>query len=83
MGIPLTVAGHIIGILSLCAYQPAAFTTEHLRLARNLAISAAVAIQNARVHERAAIYASVLELRSRELHLTQGFFEQFRKNSFQ
>jgi len=83
MGIPLTAAGDIIGILSFCAYQPAVFTTEHLRLARNLAVSAAVAIQNARVHERAAIYASELELRIRELHVTQGLLEQFRKNSFQ
>jgi PAS domain S-box-containing protein len=83
MGIPLTAAGDIIGILSICAYQPVAFTTEHLRLARNLAVAAAVAIQNARVHERAAIYASALELRIRELHLTQGLLEQFRKNSLQ
>src|SRR5262249_31532403 len=46
MGIPLTASGSIIGILSLCALQSAAFTTEHLRLAKNLAVSAAVAIQN-------------------------------------
>jgi PAS domain S-box-containing protein len=83
MGIPLTAAGTVIGILSLCAYQPAALTTEHLRLARNLAVAAAVAIQNARVHERAAIYASELELRARELRLTQGLLEQFRRNSVQ
>src|SRR5215467_910921 len=78
MGIPLTAAGTVIGILSLGAYQPAAFTTEHLRRARNLAVSAAVAIQNARGRERAEIYASELELRTRE-----GFLQQSRKNSFQ
>jgi len=66
MGIPLTAAGTVIGILSLCAYQPAALTTEHLRLARNLAVSAAVAIQNARVCECARIYATELESRRRE-----------------
>jgi PAS domain S-box-containing protein len=71
IGIPLTSAGSIIGILSLCAHRPAAFTPEHRRLARNLAVSAAVAIQNARVYERAKIYATELELRIRELQLTQ------------
>ncbi len=32
---------------------------------------AAVAIQNARVHERAEIYAAELEVRLKELHETQ------------
>jgi PAS domain S-box-containing protein len=65
MGIPLLGAGTVIGILSLSARTPAAFTTEHLRLAKNLAVSAAVAIQNARTHERAEIYAAELEMRLR------------------
>jgi PAS domain S-box-containing protein len=67
IGIPLSAAGNIIGILSLSSHSPATFTTEHLRLAKNLAVSAAVAIQNARVHERAEIYASELELRLHQL----------------
>lgn len=67
LGIPLTSAGTVIGILSVSAPEPAAFTTEHLRLAKSLAVSAAVAIQNARVHERAEIYAAELEVRLREL----------------
>jgi PAS domain S-box-containing protein len=67
LGIPLTAAGAVIGILSLSAPVPATFTTEHLRLAKNLAVSAAVAIQNARTHERAEIYAAELELRLEEL----------------
>ena len=71
LGIPLTAVGHVIGILSLSAHRPAAFTTEHLRLAKNLAVSAAVAIQNARVHERAEIYAAELELRLEELRDAQ------------
>ena len=71
MGIPLTAAGTVIGILALSAHSPAMFTAEHLRLAKNLAVSAAVAIQNARVHERAEIYAAELELRLQELHQTQ------------
>jgi len=70
MGIPLTASGSIIGILSLCALQSATFTTEHLRLAGNLAVSAAVAIQNARLRERANIYATELESHIDELQLT-------------
>ena len=71
MGIPLKAAGTVIGILSLSTYAPAAFTTEHLRIAKNLAVPAAVAIQNARVHERAEIYAAELELRLGELRQAQ------------
>src|SRR5262249_43616409 len=70
MGIPLSAAGSTVGILSLCARQPAAFTTEHLRLARDLAVSAAIAIQNVRIQERAQIYASELKLRIREIQST-------------
>ncbi len=71
LGIPLIAGGHAIGILSLGGRAPSAFTIEHLRLAKNLAISAAVAIENARTHERAEIYASELELRLEELRAAQ------------
>jgi PAS domain S-box-containing protein len=81
MGIPLTAAGTVIGILSLCANQPAAFTTEHLRLARNLAVSAAVAIQNARVRTRAEIYATELESRNSELQPTSLRLRNLRNES--
>jgi GAF domain-containing protein len=63
LGIPLVAAGQVLGILSLGANSPRVFTAEHLRLAKSLAVPAAVAIQNARIHERAAIYAAELELR--------------------
>src|ERR1700682_186102 len=71
LGIPLVSAGRILGVLSLGTNTCRAFTTEHLRLAKSLAIPAAVAIQNARTHERAEIYASELELRLQELHEAQ------------
>jgi PAS domain S-box-containing protein len=67
LGIPLVAAGHVLGILSLGTNAPCIFTTEHLRLAKSLAVPAAVAIQNARVHERAEIYAAELEARLQEL----------------
>jgi len=67
LGIPLLGAGRVLGILSLGSNAPCVFTTEHLRLAKSLAVPAAVAIQNARVHERAEIYAAELEARLDDL----------------
>jgi len=78
LGIPLVAAGHVLGILSLGANAPSIFTTEHLRLAKSLAVPAAVAIQNARIHERAEIYAAELEVRLRELRETQSALEHAR-----
>ena len=51
----------VLGLLSVGHSRPCAFTTEHFRVAQSLAISAAVAIQNARLYERAEIYAAELE----------------------
>ena len=75
LGVPLLAAGRVLGILSLGSSAPHVFTTEHLRLAKSLAVPAAVAIQNARTHERAEIYATELELRLHELHATQNAFK--------
>ncbi len=51
----------VLGLLSVGHSRPCAFTTEHFRVAQSLAISAAVAIQNARLYERAEIHAAELE----------------------
>jgi len=67
LGVPLVAGGHVLGILSLGANAAYVFTHEHLRLAKSLAVPAAVAIQNARTHERAEIYAAELEVRLEEL----------------
>jgi GAF domain-containing protein len=67
MGISLVAAGRVLGILSLGSNSPHTFTTEHLRLAKSLAIPAAVAIQNARTHERAELYAAELQVRLLEI----------------
>jgi PAS domain S-box-containing protein len=71
LGVPIIAAGNVLGILSLGAYAPAVFASEHLRLAKSLAVAAAVAITNARVHERAEIYAAELEINLRELREAQ------------
>jgi len=81
LGIPLAAAGHVLGILSLEKSTPYVFTAEHLRLAKALAIPAAVAIQNARTHERAEIYATELEVRLRELRETQKALENLERKS--
>jgi GAF domain-containing protein len=83
LGIPLVAAGRVLGILSLGTNAPRGFTTEHLRLAKSLAIPAAVAIQNARTHERAEIYASELELRLQQLHAAQKVLEDLARQSSQ
>jgi PAS domain S-box-containing protein len=81
LGIPLVAAGNVLGILSLGSSAPGIFTTEHLRLAKSLAIPAAVAIQNARVHERAEIYAAELQARLQELRQVQEVLEHVERKS--
>jgi PAS domain S-box-containing protein len=82
LGIPLMAAGRVLGILSLGSNAPQIFTPEHLRLAKSLAVPAAVAIQNARVHERAEIYAAELETRLHELRETQKALEHIEREKF-
>jgi len=81
LGIPLVAAGRVLGILSLGANSPCVFTGEHLRLAKSLAVPAAVAIQNARVHERAEICAAELHERLQELQKAQKARELVERKS--
>jgi PAS domain S-box-containing protein len=76
MGVPLIARGIVLGVLSLGTNTPLAFSPEHLRLAKSFAVPAAVAIQNARTHERAEIYASELELRLEQLRNAQNALQQ-------
>jgi PAS domain S-box-containing protein len=71
LGVPLVASGRILGVLSLGTNVAGVFTPEHLRLTKLLSIPAAVAIQNARMYERAEIYAAELEVRLRELRETR------------
>jgi PAS domain S-box-containing protein len=57
MAVPLVVSDSVLGLLSIGSSRPRTFTTEHFRLAKSLAIPAAVAIHNARLYEWAEIYA--------------------------
>ncbi len=69
--IPLVASQQILGLLALGDTRAQKFTQEHLRLAKSLAIPAAVAIQNARLYERAEIYGTELEHRLADLEVTQ------------
>ena len=70
--VPLIASQRVLGLLSLGDSRPQAFSQEHLRLAKSLAIPAAVAIQNARLYERAEIYGAELEQRLGDLQQTQN-----------
>lgn len=74
--VPLTASGFMLGLLSLGDTRPLAFSVDHLRLAQSLAIPAAVAIQNARLYERAEIYGAELEQRLGDLEQTQKALRQ-------
>jgi len=74
--VPLVVSEQLVGLLSVSNKEPGRFTREHLKLAKSLALSASVAIQNARLYERAEIYASELELQLKLLKETQAALEQ-------
>jgi PAS domain S-box-containing protein len=67
IGVPLVSSHSVLGLLSVGCRKPNTFTADHLRIAKSLALSAAVAIQNARLSERAEIYAVELESRLNEL----------------
>jgi PAS domain S-box-containing protein len=74
--IPLIASGHLVGLLSVSGAKPSQFTHVHVRIAKSLALSAAIAINNARLYERAAIYASELELQLKRLENAQVALQQ-------
>lgn len=69
--VPLVASHEVLGFLSLGDGRVNAFSPDHLRLAKSLAIPAAVAIQNARLYERAEIYGAELERRLSDLEVTE------------
>jgi PAS domain S-box-containing protein len=74
--VPLIASQNVLGLLSLGDTHVFAFSQEHLRLAKSLAIPAAVAIQNARLYERTEIYGAELEQRLGDLQQTQKALRQ-------
>jgi len=78
--VPLVASQDVLGLLCLGDSRANVFTPEHLRLAKSLAIPAAVAIQNARLYERAEIYGAELERQVADLEQTQQALERAEEN---
>ena len=78
--VPLVASQQVLGLLSLGDSHPQAFTQEHLRLAKSLAIPAAVAIQNARLYEQAEIFRAELEQRLIDLEQAQKELREVHHN---
>jgi PAS domain S-box-containing protein len=76
--VPLVASHRVLGLLSLGDTQAGAFTQEHLRLAKSLAIPAAVAIQNARLYEQAEIFRTELQQRLADLEQAQKELREVR-----
>lgn len=66
MGVPLVSQGQVLGYFSLDKNEPGFFTEDSKGLASSLAAQAAVAIQNARLHEALRQHADELEERVAE-----------------
>jgi GAF domain-containing protein len=67
MWVPLVVRDQPIGLLSITCPEPDGYTPRPAELALAIARQAAVAIENARLHERAQRATQHLEERTREL----------------
>jgi PAS domain S-box-containing protein len=78
--VPLVASECVLGLLSLGDLNTEAFTPEHLRLAGSLALPAAVAIQNARLYERAEIYGAELEKRLADLEQSERALRKAEEN---
>ena len=61
--VPLISARGLIGVIKLEADKPAAFATEHIIIAREVADQMALAIQQARLHQQVHHHAMELEQR--------------------
>ncbi|HLV97315.1 MAG TPA: PAS domain S-box protein [Ktedonobacterales bacterium] len=70
MGVPLTLKGHLKGMLVLISREVGAFTEHHAALALAIANQAAIAVENARLYEQAQALAALEERQklARELH---------------
>lgn len=74
LGVPLLVAGEVVGIYSLDNVVPESFTEEHLYLAEAIASQAAIAIKNAELFEQVTDSSAILENRvlERTAELTEA-----------
>jgi PAS domain S-box-containing protein len=78
MAAPMMVQDRMIGVITLSSDEPGCYTTHHAELARGIASYAAIALENARLYERAREFAALEERArlARELHdsVTQSLY---------
>jgi signal transduction histidine kinase len=78
MLVPLLVKDEVIGLIGVSHQQPAFFTAHHAELASAIATQAAMAIENARLHEHVRRHSAIEERQrlARELHdsVSQAFY---------
>lgn len=70
LGIPLFARGEVAGLLTLSRREPDPFDDEHVRIAEAIASQAALAIENAILHEQ--VEASKARLRTLSLRLVEA-----------
>jgi signal transduction histidine kinase len=63
---PLQIGDQVLGVMNIAFEQPHAFAVDELRLLELLADQAAIAIQNARLHDQVQRHATELERRVAE-----------------
>ncbi|MBN2388297.1 MAG: GAF domain-containing protein [Anaerolineales bacterium] len=85
LGLPLLLREKVSGVMSVQSYQPEAYSEDQIHLLENIAVQAAIAIENARLYaevQRLAIvdeltgiynYRGLLELGAREVERTRRF----------
>jgi len=80
VSVPLIVEGRLIGALYLGTDRPVTFTDEQIEIAREVANSLAIAIQQARLHEEVRRHARELEQRvaerTRQLAASEARYRQ-------
>jgi PAS domain S-box-containing protein/putative nucleotidyltransferase with HDIG domain len=76
--IPLQMADHLVGVISVESEKPDAFSEADERFASTLANQAAIAIENARLHEETIRQVQQLQaLHAIDLAISSSFDQQF------
>lgn len=70
LGAPIIREGTVIGFIELYSHRGETYTSSHVQRLRIFADQAAIAINNARLHEQAQQYAAIMERQrlARDLH---------------
>lgn len=67
MGVPMVIQNRIIGMISLDKFEPNYYTRQNAENAFALSRQAAVAVENAQLHERQQEHLYAMEVRARRL----------------